>query len=1177
MNHKGTKTQRNRLVFGIVFILSFIFIAQAIALSETERRAKGADWVSRFAFIAPQAAAEGVCAPSSVGPPAFSVTPAATGKQLVRVSLPFAPGVFPAELHLMVSDGREMIAPDVRPLTYHPGQPVSVRRAIVTYPYDFTEMQDQVFFLALTQDTSRTRPTTESIGNHSWRIGDLELQITEYGITIRSGDDIAWQAKFIAPKRRWSIEPTVEIIENGEHYLWLRLLVPDVHWPRIIEVRADSLGTVAIRGHLQRLEPTPNVISRAPDLGWRVSGLLAGKEIDHALTDGQPISVIAGDYRVDFPDAHLLQRGRVSAISDVPEITYLRCRAAEQVPMQYAMWRTATVVIGPKASVPWTALLEPGHRVQIPAEAFDAIYGTGQMTDLSTWPLLEAVNRYHIDSMTTSTRLGDDFGNVTGMPTSGAYSLNRLNHCPPIFEQYYRCGDARLRDVALHWCENFHDLSIWWGTNTERRFGGTRYPDYTRLDESMPRDPNFMWRSNSSFHFCTKGYDTYFFAYEETGDPRMATALRWQVDYAKHEVHTNQGECRSVGDVTDFVRLYMFTGDRSYLEHGLRLFRELRTKLSTGDLFDQGGMPLADELPFIDDDKDGFQVGYAKPYIIGYALLGLPGLAELCPDEQKLRDVIRAVANFMACSQDPVGGWRYPHPRSSWMILGQAMEHAVQLARAAAYLERRGEKIDPLLDAIERTLQQRILAWERSGLFLGGLGGWEKAAGMLKDGKRLTEIYSHPEDRDRSRDYTEGSISLGGSSPEGVVHFFEVLDFYLDHRPPERLFHANATLQTVLDRIEQRNTTYVASAPGKEYLRYGLEAKLPTFRDNLIERLMFPLAYDPDSGSEFYQWRISARQTLLDCLLIPPPRADFQPAVIAREDRGSYEARKLVFNVSSDCRIPAYLLVPKGKGPFPAVIALHDHGAEFFIGKEKVIKPFADRQEVLDYADDWVSKYYGNRYIGDELAKRGYVVFSIDALFWGDRGRKEGVKYEEQQVLSSNLLQMGMTWIGVITWDDIRSAEFVASLPEVDPDHIGAVGLSMGSHRTWMLSAATDRVAAGVAVCWMGTTAELMTPGQNQAKGHSAYAMLVPDLRNYLDYPDTAAIACPKPMLFYNGTEDKLFSVDMVSNAYEAMHRYWDSQDAGDKLVTKLWPVPHLFSVEMQQEAFDWLDQQLKN
>lgn len=57
--------------------------------------------------------------------------------------------------------------------------------------------------------------------------------------------------------------------------------------------------------------------------------------------------------------------------------------------------------------------------------------------------------------------------------------------------------------------------------------------------------------------------------------------------------------------------------------------------------------------------------------------------------------------------------------------------------------------------------------------------------------------------------------------------------------------------------------------------------------------------------------------------------------VIATEKRKGYEVQKIVFNVSEYSRVPAYLLVPEGKGPFPAVLLLHDHGAHFTIGKEK--------------------------------------------------------------------------------------------------------------------------------------------------------------------------------------------------------------------------------------------------
>ncbi len=364
--------------------------------------------------------------------------------------------------------------------------------------------------------------------------------------------------------------------------------------------------------------------------------------------------------------------------------------------------------------------------------------------------------------------------------------------------------------------------------------------------------------------------------------------------------------------------------------------------------------------------------------------------------------------------------------------------------------------------------------------------------------------------------------------------------------------------------------------PGETYIRYGMADGLPRFSASRLERLTFPLAYRPDDPLDFTAWRKTARARLIESLLAPPPPAPFEAVVIGREDRGTYEARRVVFNISADSRVLAYLLVPKGDGPFPALLALHDHGAHFSIGKEKVVRPFDEPKERVADAMKWSRECYGGRFIGDELAKRGYVVFATDALFWSDRGRKEGVAYPAQQQLAANMFQLGMSWAGTIVWDDIRSAEFIATLPEVDPERIGAMGLSMGSNRTWHVAAATDRIAAGAAICWLSTTESLMSPGNNQTTGQSAFSMTHPGLRNHLDYPDVASIACPKPMLFYNGEKDGLFPVDGVRDSYAKMHAVWESQDAGDKLVTKIWPVPHVFNKEMQREAFDWLDKYLE-
>jgi dienelactone hydrolase len=366
-----------------------------------------------------------------------------------------------------------------------------------------------------------------------------------------------------------------------------------------------------------------------------------------------------------------------------------------------------------------------------------------------------------------------------------------------------------------------------------------------------------------------------------------------------------------------------------------------------------------------------------------------------------------------------------------------------------------------------------------------------------------------------------------------------------------------------------------AQTPGDTaYQRTGVADCLPVFSAAQAERLTFPNSWLSGNAANFREWRSAARIKFRETLLAPPPAAPFRPIVIAEQDRGSYVARKIVFNISADSRVLGYVLVPKGKGPFPAALLLHDHGGRFDIGKEKVVEPFGESPARSDSARAWVNKLYDGKFIGDELAKRGYVCFVTDALNWGDRS---GGGSDAQQAIASNLFNLGMSFAGIIAWDDCRSADFLASLPEVDTSRIAAVGLSLGSFRTWQLAALSDKITCGVCICWIGTFKGLMTNGNNQTRGQSAFTMTHPGLADYLDLPDVASIACPKPMLFFNGSEDRLFPATMVREAYAKMHQVWKSQQADDKLVTKFWNAGHVFNNEMQNEAFQWLDKEMMN
>ena len=363
------------------------------------------------------------------------------------------------------------------------------------------------------------------------------------------------------------------------------------------------------------------------------------------------------------------------------------------------------------------------------------------------------------------------------------------------------------------------------------------------------------------------------------------------------------------------------------------------------------------------------------------------------------------------------------------------------------------------------------------------------------------------------------------------------------------------------------------AAGAADYQTQGLTAAdnaLPVFYEALRSKMTF--AYGWKDGADAKAWRAAGLAKARDIMLPGPEATAFQPAVVDEIDRGSYIARKVAFNVTADSRVLALVLVPKGQGPFPAALMLHDHGSRFDIGKEKWIEPWGDpaRQAA---AKEWSEKFFTGRMPGDELAKRGYVVMATDALGWGDRS-VAGFQRESQQALASNLFNLGSSYAGLMALEDVRAADFLASLPEVDKSKVAAVGFSMGAFRAWQVAALSDSITAAVADCWMATMQGLMVPGNNQTRGQSAFPMLHPGIGRALDYPDVAGLAAPKPMLVYAGEKDTLFPAESVAAAFDKMKRVWAANGAADKLETKVWPYGHVFLKDQQDAAFTWLDHQ---
>ena len=368
--------------------------------------------------------------------------------------------------------------------------------------------------------------------------------------------------------------------------------------------------------------------------------------------------------------------------------------------------------------------------------------------------------------------------------------------------------------------------------------------------------------------------------------------------------------------------------------------------------------------------------------------------------------------------------------------------------------------------------------------------------------------------------------------------------------------------------------------PSKEYVKQEINANdrcLPTFYESILKKWEFSMGYK--DGVSPKKWKKAGLEKARELIIQNEDKTPFDMVVIDEEQREGYKAQKVVFSISAESRVLAYLLVPDGAKKAPAALMLHDHGSKFVIGKEKMVRPFNLAEEEaskLEEAEKWSVKYFGGQFPGDELAKRGYVVLSFDALGWGDRS-VEGFKTGSQQSLGSNLFNMGTSFAGIIAQEDCRAAKFLASLPQVDKKKVACIGFSMGGFRSWQLAALSDDITAGVAVCWFGTMKGHIIPGDGQLKGNSAFSMLHPTIAKFLDYPDVAGLAAPKSMYFIGGDKDPVNPTAGTNEAYEKIQKIWKANKAENKLKTELISGGgHEYLPEQQKSSFDWLDKQFK-
>jgi len=307
------------------------------------------------------------------------------------------------------------------------------------------------------------------------------------------------------------------------------------------------------------------------------------------------------------------------------------------------------------------------------------------------------------------------------------------------------------------------------------------------------------------------------------------------------------------------------------------------------------------------------------------------------------------------------------------------------------------------------------------------------------------------------------------------------------------------------------------------------------------------------------------------------------------EQRDGYTCSMVEYQGPGGDMIQVYLLEPDGDGPFPGLVLLHDHGARFDIGKEKLVRPLASQPDhIRRSSQQWIDNHFDGVWIGDALAAAGYAVIVPDMLYWGSRSSdacrrwsravygidslsKAEIKalkaevYEGQRAVYDSLAARGSVWAWQTMREDSLAAALLASRIKVSPDRIGACGWSMGGHRAWLLAAFCPDIKAGCTVSWM-------TLKSLQQESPSEYSMLVEVLRSQYDFPDIASFLKPRPYYFLSGDQDHLFPAWAVDSCYTLMHGIYGNDS---HLRTEFFRGGHHCGKEVQERIVNWFEEML--
>lgn len=203
------------------------------------------------------------------------------------------------------------------------------------------------------------------------------------------------------------------------------------------------------------------------------------------------------------------------------------------------------------------------------------------------------------------------------------------------------------------------------------------------------------------------------------------------------------------------------------------------------------------------------------------------------------------------------------------------------------------------------------------------------------------------------------------------------------------------------------------------------------------------------------------------------------------------------------------------------------------------------------------------------LALHGCAALIYDPIGQGERFQlpdpaRHGTT--EHTLVGIGALLVGRNTANYRIWDGLRSMDYLASRPEVDPNRLGCTGNSGGGTMTTWLMAVDQRIAAAAPSCFVTTVERLLkTIGPQDCEQHfpGQGARLI-------DHTDFITMRAPKPTLILAAEQD-YFDFAGTRRAFQQAHAVYRRLSHPQRVGLFSYNDKHGFSRPRREAAVHWM------